>query len=97
MSKPTEGPWLRDGRTVYALNEDGFNRFCAGVQDPHTMEAELIAVATLMQAAPDMQEALEGLCAVVGKMKPASGEPYGRAVAELIEARAALAKSRGQP
>ena len=59
MSEHTKGPWLRDGRTVYALNEDGINRFSAGVQNPHTPEAELIAVATLMQSAPDMQEALE--------------------------------------
>ena len=57
----TLGPWLRDGRMVYALNEDGFNRFGASVQDPHTPEAELIAVATLMQAAPDLLEALEAI------------------------------------
>ena len=57
----TPGPWLRDGRMVYALNEDGFNRFSAGVQDPHTPEAELIAVATLMQSAPDLLEALEAI------------------------------------
>ena len=92
----TPRPWLRDGRMVYALNEDGFNRFGASVQDPHTPEAELIAVATLMQSAPDLLEALESLCVVVGKMKPASGEPYGRAVAELIEARTVIAKARGQ-
>lgn len=50
----------------------------------------------LITAAPDLLEALESLCAVIGKMKPATGEPYGRAVAELIEARATIAKARGQ-
>lgn len=59
----TPRPWLRDGRMVYALNEDGFNRFGASVQDPHTPEAELIAVAMLMQSAPDLLEALEAMVA----------------------------------
>ena len=93
MSKHTEGPWLRDGRTVYALNEDGFNRFSAGVQDPHTPEAELIAVATLMQSAPDMQEALINTLALAS-LEWGYLDKHANVVFE--QARAALAKSRGQ-
>lgn len=48
------------------------------------------ANARLIAAAPALLEALEGLVSVVGKMKPAAGEPYGRAVAELCEARAVI-------
>lgn len=58
-AKHLEGPWLRDGRTVYALTPDGTrNRFCAGVQDAHTSEAELLDIARLMQAAPALLAAL---------------------------------------
>lgn len=63
MSKYTVGPWFRDGRTVYALNSRNFNRFSFSVQDAHTPESELIATATLAQAAPELLEAL-GLCLV---------------------------------
>ena len=51
--------------------------------------------ARLIAAAPEMLEALKGLAAVIGKMKPATGEPYGRGVTELLEARAAIAKATG--
>lgn len=43
MSEYTKCPWLREGRTVYALNQDGFNRFSASVQDAHTSANELEA------------------------------------------------------
>lgn len=43
MIEHTKGPWLRDGKTVYVLNEHGFNRFCAQVQDAHTPAEELEA------------------------------------------------------
>jgi len=59
MNKHTPGPWLREGCTVYALNGDGFNRFCAQTQDAHTGKNELEANAQLMCAAPDLLEALE--------------------------------------
>lgn len=57
--KHTPGPWLVDDRTVYALNENGFNRFFASVQDAHTDPIELEANAQLIAAAPDLLEALE--------------------------------------
>lgn len=59
MNNFTPGPWIRDGRTVYALNAKNFNRFYFSVMDSHTPESELLAVAALAQAAPDLLEALE--------------------------------------
>jgi hypothetical protein len=59
MSQHTPGPWRRDGLTTYALNEHGWNRFSAQVQDPHTPLEELLANARLIAAAPEMLEALE--------------------------------------
>ena len=91
MSKHTEGPWLRDGRMVYALNEDGFNRFCVGVQGLHTPEAELIAVATLMQSAPDLLGALEEAIEELNQCcSDAYGEDYNNPKFNAV-----LAKARG--
>ncbi|HEP8420957.1 TPA: hypothetical protein VDT97_000796 [Pseudomonas aeruginosa] len=59
MSKHTPGPWYRDGTTVYALNPHNFNRFSAQIHGAHTPKSELEAVAQLMQAAPELLEALE--------------------------------------
>jgi hypothetical protein len=53
-----DGPWFQDGLWVWALNEKGLNCFSTRVQDPHTPEDELIAVARLMKAAPDLLHAL---------------------------------------
>lgn len=58
----TPGPWLisdNDGRFVYALNAEGFNRFYLHVHGPHTPTAELDAVARLIAAAPDLLAACE--------------------------------------
>ena len=69
----TPGKWMRDGRTIYALDENGFvNRFSARVeggyvqQNPRrsyrdairTTEEELDAVAQLFFASPTLLEAL---------------------------------------
>ncbi|MFY8322192.1 hypothetical protein ACP9M8_16435 [Pseudomonas aeruginosa] len=59
MMKHTPGPWYRDGTTVYALNPHNFNRFSAQIHGAHTPKSELEAVAQLMQAAPELLEALE--------------------------------------
>lgn len=56
--KHTPGPWYRDGTTVYALNPHNFNRFSAQIHGAHTPKSELEAVAQLMQAAPELLEAL---------------------------------------
>ncbi|MFU6557253.1 hypothetical protein ACM79U_11640 [Pseudomonas aeruginosa] len=58
MMKHTLGPWYRDGTTVYALNPHNFNRFSAQIHGAHTPKSELEAVAQLMQAAPELLEAL---------------------------------------
>lgn len=52
--KHTPGEWQYEGLTVYALNEDGFNRFSALIQDAHTCEEELEANARLIAAAPGL-------------------------------------------
>ncbi len=52
--KFTPGTWLSKGKTVYALNEDGYNRFSALVQDAHKSEEELEANARLIAAAPEL-------------------------------------------
>lgn len=57
--KGTPGPWLLSDKTVYALNEDGYNRFSALVQDAHTDDQELRANAILIAAAPDILDALQ--------------------------------------
>lgn len=63
----TPGPYLIEGRTVYALEHAGWargaelvrNRFSAQVQAAHTPESEVVAVATLFHAAPDLLAAAE--------------------------------------
>ena len=59
MSAHTPAPWLVMDRTVYALNDRGFNRFCAQVQDAHTDVGELEDNARLIAAAPEMLQALK--------------------------------------
>lgn len=93
MTKHTQGPWLVEGRTVYALNDDGYNRFSALVQDAHTPGDELEANARLIAAAPELLEALEGVTDMAADMIPS----MGFAGLALIEAaRAAIAKARGE-
>ncbi|HCF2191713.1 TPA: hypothetical protein NIC60_000686 [Pseudomonas aeruginosa] len=72
MSKQsyTPGPWYRDGTTVYALNPQNFNRFSAQIHGAHTPKSELEAVAQLMQAAPELLEALQDLDALRGPFPP---------------------------
>ncbi|MCO3804730.1 hypothetical protein FA071_04490 [Pseudomonas aeruginosa] len=70
MMKHTPGPWYRDGTTVYALNPHNFNRFSAQIHGAHTPKSELEAVAQLMQAAPELLEALQDLDALRGPFPP---------------------------
>ena len=58
MSGHTPGPWIVAGRTVYAFNEKGFDRFYVQLKDAHTGVEELEANARLIAAAPDMYLAL---------------------------------------
>ncbi|EJH4826978.1 TPA: hypothetical protein ACQTYN_006686 [Pseudomonas aeruginosa] len=91
MSKHTPGPWYRDGTTVYALNPHNFNRFSAQIHGAHTPKSELEAVAQLMQAAPELLEALEACVARITN-EVADAEFLD----EVDQARAAIAKATGQ-
>ena len=68
MSKFTKGPWLQaegDATFIYALNDQGSNRFWFLLQSSGKGSAnndELIANANLIKSAPDMYEALDMLC-----------------------------------
>lgn len=55
----TPGPWMLTERTIYALNEQGANRFHASVRDNYAPTYELNANARLMAAAPELLDALE--------------------------------------
>ncbi|WP_143492598.1 hypothetical protein [Pseudomonas aeruginosa] len=86
--KHTLGPWYRDGTTVYALNPHNFNRFSAQIHGAHTPKSELEAVAQLMQAAPELLEALEACMARITN-EVADAEFLD----EVEQARAAIAKA----
>jgi hypothetical protein len=76
---------------VYALNDRGVNWFSASVQDAHTPEAELIAVAQLMKAAPDLLAALKELDAATDRQRR-----YGQPISDAQKkARAAITKATG--
>ena len=79
MTKPTPGPYLRDGATVYALTENSstlprqrrnvpfVNRFSAQVRGGGGKDGapadELAAVAELFRKAPEMADAIRALIA----------------------------------
>lgn len=48
----------------------------------------------LMGSNDELLEALEGLTAAVGKMKPPKGESFGHVVAELCGARTAIENAK---
>lgn len=88
--KFTPGPWMLSGRTVYALNDQGFNRFSALVQDAHAPAYELNANARLIAAAPELLEALEQ---AVTSMQDSG---YQNSHVAVRAARAAIAKATGE-
>jgi hypothetical protein len=70
QAKHTPAPWLLagDDKTfVYALNEQGYNRFSAHVQPGHvgpmvwTSTQEIAANARLIAASPEILEALKAV------------------------------------
>ncbi|HCT4746630.1 TPA: hypothetical protein ACRMBV_003067 [Pseudomonas aeruginosa] len=85
MMKHTPGPWYRDGTTVYALNPHNFDRFSAQIHGAHTPKSELEAVAQLMQAAPELLEALQVCIQQITALCSADDVPD--------QARAAIAKA----
>ena len=108
--KHTPGPWLREGHTVYALMHFGFrkgveqfkNRFWASVyKDNEVSEEEREANSCLIEAAPDLLDALQGAIALADKNK-AESEEDGYTVVRLPEMQAmydkciaAIAKATG--
>jgi hypothetical protein len=103
MSQPkfTNGPWLREGATVYALQHHGWrngeetfcNRFSFGLQlGPGCTEEELLANAQLAQAAPDLLAVLQGALLELREYEfDASGESYNNP-----KINAAIAKALGE-
>ena len=102
--KGTPGPWLRDGRTVYALQDstsrfvDKENRFSAGFYSGNgCSESEVIANATLAEAAPELLECclrIQALLRQAGvESKAGSLNPVEDNAAQID---AAIAKALGQ-
>lgn len=86
--KHTPRPWIVSKTTVYALNDDGYNRFSALVQDAHTSLDELESNARLIAAAPEL---LEALLAIVGD------KGVQRVSSDLLnQALAAISKATGE-
>lgn len=107
MPNHTEGTWIVEGRTIYALEHHGWrkgveqfhNRFSAHVQGYNTVpEEELVANARLMGAAKDLLEALETF--VDGYVASVAMGDWGDWNPEeeprVIKARQAIAKAKGQ-
>ncbi len=94
MSKYTPGPWLIDEKEatfVYALNDEGWNRFSAHVQDAHTPADELEANARLISAVPDLLEA--AMAAIEDVMSIDNDHCLAPEVGRKL--RAAIAKATG--
>jgi len=96
--KGTPGPWLREGRTVYALQDstsrfvDKENRFSAGFYSGNgCSESEVIANATLAEAAPELLEAIQAMLSKAHKQNWNDKYPE-----EVEAAQAAIDKALGQ-
>lgn len=102
----TPAPWLRTGRTVYALDQSGaVNRFsvllndgyevCTDFQKRRISEAEQDANARLIEAAPDLVDVLE---TIPVDAEFANAELFRAAINAWWdgEVRPVLAKARGQ-
>jgi hypothetical protein len=101
ITRHTPGPWEREGTTVYALMHAGWhggqenkkNRFTASVYgDLETPRAEVEANACLIQASPELADALEALVRLYGDYAP--GLPFFHPEKHPLNvARAALRKA----
>lgn len=101
----TPGPYLRDGQTVYALQDnpnprpplgwDKINRFHCHVSPcgPDTPVDEAEAVAQLFAASPDLYEAARDLLAAIDASKVTSKQDW---FYERKAVRDALKKARGE-
>lgn len=106
----TPSKWQLDRNCVYALNEQGYNRFSALIQGGNTApmekttDSELEANASLIAAAPELLDAAQAVLDAfanyerMGEVCPFEGNPmiYASTLVELAElAREAIAKARG--
>ncbi len=110
MTGWTKGPWLREGRTVYAIDESNtVNRFSAHMQGGHvfrghrmdgerTTQAELEANAHLIAAAPEADELAKRVIARIVGVLNYDMNNTARAELETIKADAEQwrAKARGE-
>lgn len=103
-AKFTYGQWLTDDKDpqfVYSFGPACCYRFWLRVASVHTATDELIAIARLIAAAPELLEALEGAYALaIGhaaayQCQHRLGEPHPTHQAILDKARAAIAKAEG--
>ena len=109
-AKPTPGPWLRDGLTIYALHHDGeyrkgvptlVNRFSAHVEPclyQGGPEAEAEANARLIAAAPDLLAVLVSVERFITETENPEDVWWTvkrRMVALGPQVRAAIAKAKG--
>lgn len=91
----TRGPWYRSGCTVYAPNDrNSANRFTAYVQDAHSSREDLLSVAMMMQAAPELLEALETIG--VHTITDEDGDDVEVLFGDIDKICAAIAKARGE-
>ena len=100
MGKHTPEPYLREGKTVYALTDFGRgpeNRWTALVQGDgqrRCPEQEVLAVAALFQASRDLYEAADHAEAIMSMVEPHSNKAeYLECLAKL---RTAIARARGE-
>jgi hypothetical protein len=109
--KFTPGPWLREGRLIYALSEIhekghgpySVNRFSAQVgwgrlpDDSVTPDAELVATATLMRAAPELLAACEAALYFHEEQQRDYGGLDPDLATQIERVKDALAKALGKP
>ncbi len=91
-SKHTPGEWLLVDHTVYALNDQGENRFTALVQggwvhrgsfsSERTSEDEKSANARLIASAPDLLEALKYVMSAHGEQLTDAFDQAHKAIAK---------------
>jgi hypothetical protein len=98
-TKFTPGKYMRDEHTVYALNDEGVNRFSANIMrgrddsGEKTTVAECEAVAQLFAASPDLYKALE---TVLSQYRLFVGPCDVIARGVVAQAESVLASARGE-
>lgn len=89
MSKHTPGPWIAEERQFasYVISHEGRSLAAVWPTAGNGDELPIAANARLIAAAPDMYEALKGLCEALGdELNDATSEVWGKAAAALTKA-----------